>query len=311
MGASVITMIHVRRFARDAERALLVNTENFRVRARLAHWELQWYMSRTTMRVKANTVAFMILAEKFECNLKKFRELEEINLYGSTFGFISSVAVDEWDFGGQSRRSSVLCSFWFLVAMYLIDSFHTKFGNDFNLVKQFEQRHNVLRVFLIWFDVVIVSSIVLCLLLKPNIYSAILKVFSTITMTVLLVGAEVKVADNERATAVARQQEYRRRVQQLQRVDITPEHYMELLGLDEFVERGDATPLDVVKRLPTHVCDNSKVDEMCPICLSEIEKGDRVKVLPCYHNGHESCIDTWLKRDNRCPVCQRQVDIEE
>jgi hypothetical protein len=46
----------------------------------------------------------------------------------------------------------------------------------------------------------------------------------------------------------------------------------------------------------------------CAICLSEFEKGDKVRVLPCHHIFHMHEIDEWLiQRKKLCPVCKADV----
>ncbi|KAL0579864.1 hypothetical protein V5O48_002111 [Marasmius crinis-equi] len=46
----------------------------------------------------------------------------------------------------------------------------------------------------------------------------------------------------------------------------------------------------------------------CAICLSEFEKGDRVRVLPCHHIFHMEEVDEWLiHRKKLCPVCKADV----
>ncbi|CAI0388679.1 unnamed protein product [Linum tenue] len=54
--------------------------------------------------------------------------------------------------------------------------------------------------------------------------------------------------------------------------------------------------------------------EQCYICLSEYEEGDKIRVLPCHHEYHMSCVDKWLKEIHGvCPLCRgdvRQTDPE-
>lgn len=48
--------------------------------------------------------------------------------------------------------------------------------------------------------------------------------------------------------------------------------------------------------------------EQCQICLAEYEEGDEIRVLPCQHEYHMSCVDKWLKQFHRiCPLCRGDV----
>ncbi|KAE8723585.1 protein notum-like protein [Hibiscus syriacus] len=38
-----------------------------------------------------------------------------------------------------------------------------------------------------------------------------------------------------------------------------------------------------------------KLDSKCYICLVEYEQGDSMRILPCNHEFHRTCIDKWLK----------------
>ncbi|XP_042063286.1 uncharacterized protein LOC121807148 isoform X2 [Salvia splendens] len=48
----------------------------------------------------------------------------------------------------------------------------------------------------------------------------------------------------------------------------------------------------------------------CYICLAEYEEGDKIRVLPCHHECHVSCVDKWLKEIHGvCPLCRGDVSL--
>ncbi|PRQ46224.1 putative transcription factor C2H2 family [Rosa chinensis] len=73
-------------------------------------------------------------------------------------------------------------------------------------------------------------------------------------------------------------------------------------------------PASVVDSFPLK--SHTKVDklkhgddaEQCHICLAEYEEGDKIRVLPCHHEYHMSCVDKWLKEIHGvCPLCRGDV----
>ncbi|GAX84160.1 hypothetical protein CEUSTIGMA_g11583.t1 [Chlamydomonas eustigma] len=44
--------------------------------------------------------------------------------------------------------------------------------------------------------------------------------------------------------------------------------------------------------------------DMCTICLLTFEMGDRLRVLPCGHDFHQPCIDSWMRHHMTCPLCR-------
>lgn len=50
--------------------------------------------------------------------------------------------------------------------------------------------------------------------------------------------------------------------------------------------------------------------DMCVICLEQFEIGVDKRQLPCRHEFHARCIEVWLCKANRCPVCNWSVQFE-
>lgn len=45
-------------------------------------------------------------------------------------------------------------------------------------------------------------------------------------------------------------------------------------------------------------------DTHCVICLDEMSSSASLLVLPCDHYFHETCLSSWLRIRNTCPLCQ-------
>ncbi|XP_063147140.1 E3 ubiquitin-protein ligase ZNRF4 [Candoia aspera] len=50
----------------------------------------------------------------------------------------------------------------------------------------------------------------------------------------------------------------------------------------------------------------------CVICMAEYEAGDLLRILPCTHVFHTTCINTWLfiqpTAGKTCPICKQKVN---
>ncbi|XP_015932409.1 uncharacterized protein LOC107458715 [Arachis duranensis] len=68
----------------------------------------------------------------------------------------------------------------------------------------------------------------------------------------------------------------------------------------------DSFPLKSHKKVDA--ADGGSDAEQCYICLAEYEEGDQIRVLPCNHEYHMSCVDKWLKEIHGvCPLCRGNV----
>ncbi|KAM3204214.1 hypothetical protein P3L10_027623 [Capsicum annuum] len=70
-------------------------------------------------------------------------------------------------------------------------------------------------------------------------------------------------------------------------------------GLDPFI----------MTSLPKFLYKKSEQDTIeCSICLSTIEDGELVRILPnCKHSFHVECIDKWFDCHSTCPVCRAEA----
>ncbi|KAJ9134916.1 hypothetical protein P3X46_032157 [Hevea brasiliensis] len=72
-------------------------------------------------------------------------------------------------------------------------------------------------------------------------------------------------------------------------------------------------PTEVVESLPVKLYTKLQKQQheeaaQCYICLVEYEEGDSMRILPCHHEFHRTCIDKWLKEIHRvCPLCRGDV----
>ncbi len=47
--------------------------------------------------------------------------------------------------------------------------------------------------------------------------------------------------------------------------------------------------------------------ERCCICLNDFAEDESIRRLPCLHIFHKDCIDEWLRRNHKCPLCNMSV----
>ena len=112
----------------------------------------------------------------------------------------------------------------------------------------------------------------------------------------------------------------RMRMALLQR-DFTGDDYEMLQSLDDNTQqrRQQGAQQADIDRLPLHCITAEELAEhqhspggapTCNICLGPYELHDEVRTVPCMHQFHKACIDTWLRDKAICPVCKYRVTVQ-
>ena len=71
---------------------------------------------------------------------------------------------------------------------------------------------------------------------------------------------------------------------------------------------GAGLSAEEVGELQWHEVKEGGAGGECAVCLEAFRAGDRRRVLPgCEHGFHAECVDTWLRRSRRCPICRAEV----
>ncbi|TPX47281.1 hypothetical protein SeMB42_g03383 [Synchytrium endobioticum] len=88
--------------------------------------------------------------------------------------------------------------------------------------------------------------------------------------------------------------------------------YESLIRLSERIGdvKSKGTPKHILQQLPTrrYKAGSSKGDDSkCSVCLTEYDAGEEIKTLPCGHQYHVECVDSWLSKNGACPVCRLNV----
>ena len=65
-------------------------------------------------------------------------------------------------------------------------------------------------------------------------------------------------------------------------------------------------PFTIIQDEPKKIKDEPR----CVICLSDFEIGEKVSALPCCHSFHTKCLDEWITRNQKCPICKFEVTLK-
>lgn len=54
----------------------------------------------------------------------------------------------------------------------------------------------------------------------------------------------------------------------------------------------------------------SETNTSCAVCLSDFVDREKLRRLPCGHLFHKCCVDQWLRRNKKCPLCNGAIDAD-
>eukprot|EP01023_Acetabularia_acetabulum_P047452 TRINITY_DN4999_c0_g1_i1.p1 TRINITY_DN4999_c0_g1~~TRINITY_DN4999_c0_g1_i1.p1 ORF type:complete len:257 (-),score=29.57 TRINITY_DN4999_c0_g1_i1:208-918(-) len=81
-------------------------------------------------------------------------------------------------------------------------------------------------------------------------------------------------------------------------------------GLGEFRGVGVKICSDKNNNNNKNQSDNNSSEE-CTVCRMEYESRQELIKLPCGHYYHSQCIRRWLESNKICPVCQKEVSVQQ
>jgi len=100
-------------------------------------------------------------------------------------------------------------------------------------------------------------------------------------------------------------------------------HNSDHFGGSESVDNGEYqtqhNSLNGWNRLPSKSLTRNDLNKLskdkstCEICLIKYRVGDNLRYLPCFHNFHSACVDTWFHTqsskniETSCPLCKHKT----
>ena len=66
-------------------------------------------------------------------------------------------------------------------------------------------------------------------------------------------------------------------------------------------------PLKIFNKDMTEGKDENDSCVKCLVCQFPFEDGEQIRILPCQHYFHDSCVDQWLMNKDHCPYCRQSI----
>jgi hypothetical protein len=54
--------------------------------------------------------------------------------------------------------------------------------------------------------------------------------------------------------------------------------------------------------------DNSVTEEVCSVCLLDLNESEWLRKTVCGHIFHQECLDEWCKSNLNCPICRKSFE---
>lgn len=84
--------------------------------------------------------------------------------------------------------------------------------------------------------------------------------------------------------------------------------YENLVRLDEqLLREKNRAEKEQIDSLPVQKATVADKEIRCCVCMCDVEVGEELRVLPCTHKYHKSCIDEWLTYNGCCPACKKRI----
>lgn len=76
---------------------------------------------------------------------------------------------------------------------------------------------------------------------------------------------------------------------------------------EEQIKLMDASDIELLHQSHSNERNMSLHNETCNVCLEDFKEGETIRLLRCKHGFHDKCINTWIVKKGKCPVCIRDV----
>lgn len=55
------------------------------------------------------------------------------------------------------------------------------------------------------------------------------------------------------------------------------------------------------------ICSSEDIDEICSICIENVNSEKEIRKVKCGHMFHIGCIDKWTQTNKTCPNCIAEI----